>query len=82
MKNDSLLLFVKSNRWRNDSLNAFGFFGSQPVLRKKNIPISFLIKNDGSLLRKFKGKSNGKEYTLVEILVKDSILGSPDQNNK
>lgn len=43
-KNDSLLLNVKTHRWRNDSLNVNGLNGEWPKVRET--PYIFIIKND------------------------------------
>jgi hypothetical protein len=43
-KNDSLLLYVKSNKFRIDSLNVIGLTGHFPTIPKN--PIKFYIENE------------------------------------
>jgi hypothetical protein len=47
VSNDSLFCFIKSNRWRNDSLDKFGFNGKWPKISDK--PTIFKI--DGKYLK-------------------------------
>lgn len=44
IKKDSLFLKVLTNRWRNDSLNKYGFNGTWPTIPNKQI--GFQIRND------------------------------------
>lgn len=69
-KNDTLWLFAETNRWRNDSLNQYGFNGKHPQILKKIV--TFEIK-DGILERKFPVKFNEREMTAIETLVKDTL---------
>jgi hypothetical protein len=43
-KDDSVFLVITANRWRNDSLNIYGYNGKQPACPVK--PVGFKINGD------------------------------------
>ncbi|MES2619072.1 MAG: hypothetical protein V4613_14440 [Bacteroidota bacterium] len=62
---DTLFLFCKSNEYRSDSLNAYGFNGKQ--LKCYDKPDFFIINGD-ELCQVFKEKQNG--YSIYKCLIK------------
>ncbi|HET8809412.1 MAG TPA: hypothetical protein VFM65_04015 [Flavobacteriaceae bacterium] len=70
VKNDTLWLFPQANRWRNDSLNKYGYNGKPLQIMKKIM--KFEIGN-GILHRKFSVKFNERKMMAIETLVKDTL---------
>lgn len=71
VKNDVLLLFVETNRWRNDSLNEYRF-NNVPMVVKDSL-MKFRINENGYIMRKFMTKINEREFVIRETLVKDTL---------
>ncbi len=67
IKNDSLYLFVKNNRWKNDSLHLYGFEKKQPEVY--NQPLKYKILKNG-FVRKNLFRNNEIESTVIERLIK------------
>lgn len=56
-KNDTLLLIVKTNRWRSDSLNKFGYQGKWPEIPEQ----PFILVNKRNYLEFVETLTNGEK---------------------
>ena len=64
---DSLYLVYETNRWRNDSLQKYGYEGKWPQIPQK--PFALKIKRN-KLLWHMEGVEEGKAYKTLNILKK------------
>lgn len=63
---DSLLLKVLTNRWRNDSLNTYGFEGKMPEIAKEPIVFMFDSNSIHAVHINKKGRKTIQKLKVVE----------------